>query len=68
MPRVQSIRSTLWYRKHLVDLFNKFIFQVLDLDPILMNKKCAHQLPPPINSKMRPERTAVKNEIGQAGL
>ena len=45
-------------------MINKLIFQVQDLGPILMNEKNAHQLPPPINSKMRPKRAAVKNEIG----
>jgi hypothetical protein len=53
------IRSTtIRHRKHLVDLFNKFIFQVLDLDRSLMNEKNAHHLPPPVNSKMRSQRAA----------
>ena len=66
---LRMIRSTtLRRRKHLIDLLYKPIFQVLDLNPILINEKCAHQPPPPINSQMRPPRAAVKNEIGQAGL
>jgi hypothetical protein len=49
-------------------LFNKLILEVLDLDSSLINEKNAHHLPPPVNSKMRPQRAAVKNEIGQTGL
>jgi hypothetical protein len=63
------VRSTIIrYRKQLVDLLYKLIFLVLDLDRSLMNEKNAHHLPPPVNSKMRPQRAAVKDEIGQTRL
>jgi hypothetical protein len=59
------IRSmTIRYRKHLVDLLKKLIFLVQDLGRSLMNEKNAHQLPPPINPQMRPQRAAMKNVIG----
>ena len=63
-----SPHSRLINRNHLVDWINKRIVQLPDLVPILMNEINAHYLPPPINSKVRPLRAAMKNEIDQAGL